>query len=247
MSTVLITRPKADAAEFAGALTQLGLRAEFFPTIEISLLSGWALPDLEHYDGLIYTSKNAARGFLSELLSRAPNLLARLRATNHYAIGTKTNLALQAYGIHSALCSEKGNASDLADLLTRTGIEGKRFLFLRGTRSLGVIPEAINDKGGKCEELVVYETRDFSLERAHALFSLLSRADVTWVAFFSPSAVQSFFKALPTTSPRLRQYIAVIGSTTKDAVERFGYTAHAMPEIPIAEALARTIAKITSP
>ncbi|MGQ9805523.1 MAG: uroporphyrinogen-III synthase [Chlorobiales bacterium] len=246
MPTVLITRPKADAAEFADALTQLGLRAEFFPTIEISLLSGWALPNLEGYDGLIYTSANAVRYFLSEFLSRAPKQFARLRAMSHYAVGVKTNRALQEYGIDSALYSDKGNAEDLVELLKRIGIKGKRFLFLRGTRSLGTISEALKKHGGGCEELVVYATHDLSDEASGVLPRLLSREDITWIAFFSPSAVQSFFKALPTTSPRLRQYIAVIGSTTKDAVERFGYTAHAMPEIPTAEALARTIAKITS-
>ncbi len=160
MPTVLITRPKADAEAFVTALAAYGLRAEFFPTIEIFPLSTWALPDLKGFDGLIYTSANAVRCFLSELLSRAPNLFAQVRAMNHYAVGVKTNRALQEYGIDSALYSDKGNAEDLVEILKRFGIQGKRFLFLRGSRSLGTVPEAIQKYGGKCEELIVYETRD---------------------------------------------------------------------------------------
>ncbi len=243
MSTVLITRPKADSEAFAKALMHYGLRTEFFPTIEIVPLSNWALPNLACYDALIYTSANAVRCFLSELLSRAPNLFAPLRAMNHYAVGTKTNQALQAYGIDSALYSDKGSAEDLVALLKRFGIQDKRFLFLRGSRSLGTIPEAIKKHGGSCEELTVYETRDLSDEVAGALPTLLSRNDVTWIAFFSPSAVQGFFNALPSNLPPLRQRIAAIGRTTKDAVERFGYCVQAMPEVPTAEALAESIAR----
>ncbi|MFQ3598404.1 MAG: uroporphyrinogen-III synthase [Chloroherpetonaceae bacterium] len=247
MSTVLITRPKADAEAFATALAHYGLRAEFFPMIEIVPLSDWALPNLAGYDALIYTSANAVRCFLSELLARAPDLFAKLRALNHYAVGVKTNRALQEYGIDSALYSDKGNAEDLVELLRRFGIKGKRFLFLRGSRSLGIVPEAIKKYGGSCEELIVYETRDLSEEKARDLPTLLLRDDVTWIAFFSPSAVQGFFKSLPSELLPLRQRLAAIGNTTKEAVEHFGFSVQAVPDVPTAEALAHTIAKFTSP
>ncbi|MFN3562501.1 MAG: uroporphyrinogen-III synthase [Chloroherpetonaceae bacterium] len=245
MTTVLITRPKADAVAFATALAQYGFSAEYFPTIEIVPLSGWALPNLEGYDGLIFTSANAVRGFLSEFLSRAPKQFARLRATNHYAVGIKTNQALQEYGIDSTLYSDKGNAADLADLLRQIGIRGKRFLFLRGTRSLGTIAEFITTHGGTCDELTVYETRTLSSEALHELSLLLSRVDITWVTFFSPSAAQAFFNLLPKDSAPLRQKIAVIGSTTKEAVLSLGFSVHAMPDVPTAEALAKVIASVT--
>ncbi len=246
MPTVLITRPKADASEFANALAQHGLRAEFFPTIEIAPITDWVLPTLEHYDGLIFTSANAVRHFISPLLSRAPNRFARLRAMNHYAVGIKTYRALQEYGIDSVLYSDKGNAEDLAELIRREGIEGKRFLFLRGTRSLGTIPDAIQKHGGTCDELVVYQTSDLSPEASQRLSELLARDDVTWVTFFSPSAAQAFFNALPSASLLLRVRIAVIGNTTKAAVEALGFRVDAIAPVPTAEALARTIATFTS-
>ncbi len=247
MPTVLITRPKADAAEFADALAQHGLRAEFFPTIDIVPITDWALPTLEHYDGLIFTSANAVRHFISPLLSREPKRFARLRAMHHYAVGTKTHRALQEYGIDSVLYSDKGNAEDLAELIRREGIEGKRFLFLRGTRSLGTIPNAIKKHGGTCDELVVYQTSDLTPEASQRLSELLSRNDVTWVAFFSPSAAQAFFNALPSTSLISQMRIAVIGNTTKEAVEALGFRVDAVAPVPTAEALAQTIATFTSP
>jgi uroporphyrinogen-III synthase len=247
MLTVLITRPKADAAEFADALAKHGLRAEFFPTIEIAPITDWTLPTLEDYDGLIFTSANAVRHFISPLLSREPKRFARLRAMHHYAVGLKTHRALQEYGIDSVLYSDKGNAEDLAELIQREGIEGKRFLFLRGTRSLGVIPDAIKKHGGMCDELIVYQTSDLSPEHAQRISELLSRDDVTWITFFSPSAVRAFFNALPNASLPLRMRIAVIGNTTKEAVESLGFGVDAVAPVPTAEALARTIASFTSP
>ena len=247
MTTVLITRPKADATAFATALAQYGLGAEYFPTIEIVPLSGWALPNLEIYDGLIFTSANAVHHFLTPFLSRMPKCFATLRAMNHYAVGIKTNQSLQEYGIDSTLYSDKGNAADLADLLRQMGIRGKRFLFVRGTRSLGIIPNAIQKHGGTCDELIVYETRTLSSEASHALPLLLSREDITWIAFFSPSAAEAFFNLLPKDSLPLRQHIAVIGNTTKEAALSLGFSVRAVPEIPTAEALAKAIASITSP
>ncbi len=246
MPTVLITRPKTDASEFANALAQHGLRAEFFPTIDIVPITDWVLPTLEHYDGLIFTSANAVRHFISPLLSRAPNRFARLRAMNHYAVGIKTHRALQEYDIDSVLYSDKGNAEDLAELIRREGIEGKRFLFLRGTRSLGTIPDVIQKHGGTCDELVVYQTNDLSPEASQQLSELLARDDVTWVTFFSPSAAQAFFNALPSASLPLRVRIAVIGNTTKAAVEALGFRVDAVAPVPTAEALAHTIATFTS-
>jgi uroporphyrinogen-III synthase len=247
MTTVLITRPKSEAAEFADALALYGLCAEFFPTIEIVPLSGWTLPNLEVYDGLIYTSANAVRCFLSESLRHAPKEFARLRAMSHYAVGTKTNQALQEYGIDSTLYSDKGHAVDLADLLGQAGIRSKRFLFLRGTRSLGTIPEFITKHGGICDELIVYETRNLSLEASDKLSLLLSREDITWIAFFSPSAAEAFFNLLPKDSFPLRQHIAVIGNTTKEAALSLGFSVRAVPEVPTAEALAKAIVSVTSP
>ncbi len=247
MTTVLITRPKADAIAFATALAQYGFGAEYFPTIDIVPLSNWALPNLEGYDGLIFTSANAVHHFFTPFLSRMPKGFATLRAMNHYAVGIKTHHALQEYGIDSALYSDKGHAADLADLLRQIGICGKRFLFVRGTRSLGTIPNAIQKHGGTCDELVVYETRPFSSEASHDLCLLLSREDITWISFFSPSAVQAFFNLLPKDALPLRQHIAVIGSTTKDAALSLGFSVRAVPEIPTAEALAKAIASVTSP
>jgi uroporphyrinogen-III synthase len=247
MPTVLITRPKADAAEFADALAKHGLRAEFFPTIEIVPLTDWVLPDLEHYHGLIFTSANAVRHFISPLLSHEPKCFARLRAMNHYAVGIKTHRALQEYGIDSVLYSDKGNAEDLAELIRREGIQGKRFLFLHGTRSLGVIPDAITKHGGTCDELTVYQTNDLSPEASQRLSELLSCDDVIWVTFFSPSAAQAFFNALPSASLASRMRIAVIGNTTKEAVEALGFRVDAVAPVPTAEALAHTIATFTSP
>ncbi len=247
MSIVLITRPKADALEFAHALAKYGLGAEFFPTIEIQPVTDWALPNLECYHGLIFSSANAVRHFISPLLSHEPKCFARLRAMKHYAVGIKTHRTLQEYGIDSVLYSDKGNAEGLAELIRREGIQGKRFLFLRGTRSLGTIPHAIKMHGGICDELTVYQTHDLALDASQRLSELLSRHDVTWVAFFSPSAAQAFFRALPSACLPLRVRIAVIGHTTQAAVEALGFRVDAVSPVPTAEALAQMIANFTSP
>jgi uroporphyrinogen-III synthase len=98
-----------------------------------------------------------------------------------------------------------------------------------------------------CDELIVYQTSDLAPEDAKRLSDVLSCDVVTWVAFFSPSAVRAFFNALPNVSLPLRLHIAVIGNTTKEAVEALGFRVDVVSPVPTAEALAQAIANFTSP
>lgn len=241
MPAVLITRE--DATDFALALAQRGYQTEHFPTIAIAPLSDWQTPDLARYDALIFTSANAVRCFAPAFLARLPNALSALRQTPRYAVGEKTLRALRELGIENARRAEKDNADALAQRLKRDGISGKRFLFIRGNRARDVIPTFIAQNGGVCDELIVYETLDAASREPERLARLLNRDDLEWIAFFSPSAAESLFKALKGGAFPSRLKIAVIGETTKTAVEALGWRVDAIAATPSAEALAEAIAK----
>src|ERR1043166_775774 len=70
--TVMITRARAQAAEFAAALEAAGARVVACPTIEIVAPESYAeldeaIENLFGYDWLVFTSANAVEHFLRRL------------------------------------------------------------------------------------------------------------------------------------------------------------------------------------
>ena len=72
MKTVLVTRPKDQAASFVKELEQYGLSSFVFPTIEIRPVSGWKVPELSDFDGVFFTSPNSVSFFMERLLLESP-------------------------------------------------------------------------------------------------------------------------------------------------------------------------------
>src|SRR5918998_783500 len=79
--TVLITRARRQAAEFAGELERMGARVVECPTIEIVEPESYAaldraVEDLFGYDWIIFTSANGVEHFISRLELRGADVSA---------------------------------------------------------------------------------------------------------------------------------------------------------------------------
>src|SRR5687768_1142825 len=96
MKRILITRPRAQADDFAEKLRLAGFEPIFFPVIEIEPIENnvaleRALSKLECYDWLVFTSVNAVDVVAGQL--------PKAQLPQVAAIGPKTAEALQAQGI----------------------------------------------------------------------------------------------------------------------------------------------------
>ena len=96
MKRILITRPRAQADDFAHNLRAAGFEPIFFPVIEIQPIENnvaleRALSKLGCYDWLVFTSVNAVQVVCSQLPNESMPQVA--------AIGPKTADALKARGI----------------------------------------------------------------------------------------------------------------------------------------------------
>jgi uroporphyrinogen III methyltransferase / synthase len=102
MTRVVITRPKAQAAQFAQSMQKAGLKPVFFPVIQIrppldTRALDEALQRLEEYDWLVLTSVNGVTGVWTRLDKLGIRTLpARLKVA---AIGPKTASALEERGV----------------------------------------------------------------------------------------------------------------------------------------------------
>ena len=243
MKTVLVTRPKDQAASFVQKLEQYGLNSIVFPTIEIRPVSGWKVPDLTQFDGLFFTSPNSVSFFMERLLRESPEELKNLQQLKVWAVGKTTSADLAVHGVTTEPIPKIADAVTLMEEIDSSTIAGHSFLFLRGSLSLGTIPEVINKRGGSCVELTVYENLPPSLEESSKIKSLLEKGELSCLSFTSPSTAVNFFEAMGTTALPPGVQIAAIGTTTANALIKLGIDVDIIPESFDAPGFAKAIAE----
>ena len=243
MNTVLVTRPKDQAASFVRILEGYGLNSVVFPTIEIRPVPGWSVPDLAQFDGFFFTSTNSINFFLEKLLLEAPEKLKNLRARKVWAVGKTTAQDLAKHGIETETIAKVADAVTMMEEIASETITGHTFLFLRGSLSLGTIPEVITKRGGRCVELTVYENLPPSLEEITKVKTLLEQGALSCLSFTSPSTAINFFEAMGTTILPKGVKVAAIGTTTAKALEKLGVHVDIIPESFDAPGFARAIAE----
>ncbi|NTW49925.1 MAG: uroporphyrinogen-III synthase [Chlorobiales bacterium] len=244
MKTVLITRPKDQAGALMSALEQLGLRYELFPTIEIAPVSGWSCPSIESYSGIFFTSVNAARYFMAPLQRQWPEAVEAMKKVKNYAVGKKTAETLKPYGLTVEPLPQQAYGSELVAMLKPEEVNGNKYLFIRGSLSLGIVPAEIGKLGGTCDEVTVYENRppDKTPEEKARIKSLLDQGEIDCIVFTSPSTVTNFFQILGISSLPPKVKVASIGDTTSAALQEFDLETNIRPSYSSGEDLADAIA-----
>jgi uroporphyrinogen-III synthase len=232
MKRILITRPRAQALEFAENLRSAGLEPIFFPVIEIRPIENnraldQALAKLECYDWIVFTSVNAV-DVLFERFSSV--LLEEGVGVKFAAIGPKTAEALQARGIAVDFVPDEYVAESILPGLG--DIRGKWVLLPRAEIARKALPEAIAEAGGIPHEIGVYKTLPVQPD-PEGLAALKSGVD--WITFTSPSTVQNFVAILRHQKMDPLQLagkpkIACIGPITERAAREEGFEVNVVAE-----------------
>jgi uroporphyrinogen-III synthase len=184
MKRILITRPRAQADDFAEKLRAAGSEPIFFPVIEIqpienNLALERALSKIECYDWLVFTSVNAVDVVFRQLQNVPLPSVA--------AIGPKTAQALQSYGIKPDFVPQEYVAEAILPGLG--DLRGKWVLLPRAEIARKALPEAICEAGGVPHEIAVYKTLPVQPD-PEWITALQAGVDV--VTLTSPSTVQNF-------------------------------------------------------
>jgi uroporphyrinogen-III synthase len=243
MKTVLVTRPKQQAASFVKELEKYGLNSFVFPTIEIRPVSGWKVPDLTEFDGVFFTSPNSVEFFMARLLKESPEELQNLKKLKVWAVGKTTSGDLAEHGVTTQPIPKIADAVTLMEEIGSEAIAGRTFLFLRGSLSLGTIPEVIGKRGGTCVELTVYDNIPPSLEETAKVKALLENGGLSCLSFTSPSTAINFFEAMHSTALPPGVLVAAIGTTTATALRKLGLQVDIIPETFDGPCFAQAIAK----
>ncbi len=251
--TIVITRARAQAAEFAATLEAAGARVVACPTIEIVEPEDYApldqaLANLFGYDWLVFTSVNGVDFFLRRLATLAHDV-SELDEVRVCAIGTATAERLREAHVHVDVVPEQFKAEGVfAALESYLGggaqFDRLNFLIPRAAVARDQLPQALVAAGARVDAVPAYRTvAPRTTERAR-LDALLVGGAVDCITFTSASTVRNFAQLFDT--PDLRSLlhgvrVACIGDITAHTATEHGLPIDIQPNEFTVPALARAI------
>jgi uroporphyrinogen III methyltransferase/synthase len=261
---ILVTREHSGGFE---TLEELGAEVLQFSTIENVPPESWddldkAIDHVDSYNWLIFTSANGVKYFFSRLFEKGVDV-RELKGLRICAIGTKTEAAINQFGIRVDLVPDEFRAEGLIDAFIRqrgaggidqgertsecqtlsaTPLRGIRFLLPRAEIAREVFPEKVRELGGIIDVPVAYRAikPDYHGKR---LKRFLKEGRITIATFTSAATFSNFREIMGEDADELLQNvaIAVIGPVTAKAIEKAGLKVHIMPKEATVEAMVEAI------
>ena len=250
--SVLVTRPKDQAAEFSARLTALGARVIELPLIEIR-------PALDHgalelaaassgqYDWVVFTSVNAVDAFMRALAALSQDARA-LGGVRLCAVGPATAARLASYHLLVDLVPQEYHAEGaFAALEAQGSLAGRTLLLPKGDLGRDVLAERLREAGAFVTEVTAYRTvaREALGDDEPDVYRMLLDGTLDCVSFTSGSAVRTFvtlFGEDAAADLLRRTAVASIGPATTDVAASLGIAVSIQPAQHTTPALADAIA-----
>lgn len=232
--TIVITRARVQADEFATQLEKYGARVISCPTIEIVEPENYemldeAIDNLYGYDWVIFTSVNGVNYFFRRIAERG-HVSHELDDLRVCAIGESTATTLRDLQVHVDVVPEQFQAEGvftaLKDYLGNVeAFRSLNFLMPRAAAARDYLPLALEEVGARVDVVPTYQTvrpRSSELGRVAALFE---GGAIDCIAFSSSSSVTNFAQLFDTSelgSMLKGVTVACIGEITASTARQFG-------------------------
>jgi uroporphyrinogen III methyltransferase/synthase len=225
---ILVCRPRAQAAELAQRLEDLGAVPVILPVVEIRPPRDWDLVDaaierLGEFQWLVFTSANGVHSFLNRLLNGGHDLRA-LGPLRLAAIGPATAAALREFHLKADVVPEEYRSESLAATLLPHVAEC-RVLLARADRGRELLFEELKAVG-RVEQIAVYRQVDVR-EADPAILDELRRGEIDDVVLTSSNIARALAHVLDDESQaRLRSgHIRVISISpvTSATIQELGW------------------------
>ncbi len=249
--TVVVTRSRETAPEFASALRRLGAEVVEFPVIETAPPTSYAAldraiarlsaPARNSFDWIIFTSAMGVESFVERLKSRGRDIRELGRASIA-AIGPATAARLADYALRAAAVPAEYRAEQIIPAIGVRRIRGKRFLIPRAEVAREALPEILRAKGAKEVEVApAYRTVKPRGARVERMRQLIAAGSIDLVTFTSSSTVTNFCDLVGAPASRLKA--AVIGPITAATAQQRGFEVIVTPPKYTIPALTTAIAE----
>ncbi len=216
---ILVTRPRAQAAELCDKLAAQGAMSIVFPTIEIAPLADYtaldrAIRQLAQYQWLIFTSVNGVKAFWDRLDVVGAGLSPTQRVA---AIGPATASALQRHDVNVTLIPDEYVAEAIIESIG--GVQGQRILLPRADIAREALAVELQKRGAIVDEITAYRTLPAQPD-PNGLIEL--RRGIDAIAFTSSSTVRNFVALVGRDSIPSQAIIACIGPITANTARELG-------------------------
>jgi uroporphyrinogen-III synthase len=230
---VLVTRAQHQSAAICARIRAYGGEAVHVPLIayrQVPLSQeerrNW-LEAVQQADWVILTSRNSLDYFMSLLDHRD-----RLNGVRLAVVGKKTGERLKTYGLHADFIPETFTVQGLLKAFSGGRLQAGTVAVPLGLLSDTTWLERLRSLGIRVTSCVIYQTvADISSQ--HHLEKIIEPGYLSAITFASPSAVRFFTELLTEREWRgamKKCTIAVIGSTTAQALKSLGYSPDVTPE-----------------
>jgi uroporphyrinogen-III synthase len=215
--TILVVR---NFDNFSRILTGKGFSIINCPTIETTerenSLDESANFSALDYDGIFLTSRRATEIAEREIFSKK-NYRGKV-----YVLGKSSFDLLKDKELRLFFDESANTAAEMLEKIPLENLRGKRFLFIRGAKSLGTVREFLKEIA-TLDERIVYETRARAVDETLKIEieKKLENGEIEAACFFSPSGAESFLAQFGAAALK-RTKIAVIGKTTAGFFARQG-------------------------
>lgn len=217
MKAVLVIREEDD---FSRILAANGFEVLNLPLIETKILddlSGFEekLAEIENYDGVFITSSKAARIFAEKSREKKAAFGGKV-----YVLGSRSYQILKTENLELVYEESANTAREMLKKIAPESLKDKRLLFVRGEKSMRVIPEFLA-KIAAIDEVNVYETLmvKAGINQLNFLHDKFKKREIVCACFFSPSAAESFIEQFGKHILHQTK-IAAIGKTTAQFIEQ---------------------------
>ena len=226
--TILVTRARAQASEFAATLEGLGAEVIQAPTICIESRADTpamrqCVREAYRADWLVFTSVNGVDAFVEALRLEDLDIRA-LGAARIAAIGPATAERLRELCLRIDLMPERFVAEALLEALdAQEDLRGQRVVLPRAAIARPALADGLRERGAETIEVAAYDTVREPLDAG--VVERLRRGAVDLVTFTSSSTVRNFAEALPADErqPVLHEVRAAsIGPITSETLREFG-------------------------
>lgn len=234
-SAILVIR-KFD--RFSSLLVENGFNVINLPLIETVRAENLSeldekLSEIESYDGIFFTSKKAAEVFLERFDRESKTFNGKI-----FALATAKQM-LETAGFETVSVNEANTALEFISQIKIGDLKDKRFLFLKGNKSLRIIPEALQGIAD-VDEVMVYKNvkPEVDARLVVEIKEKFCRKEINFACFFSPSGVENFLEIFG--KDLLKEIkLAAIGRTTAGKVKETGLAASFISARATAEDFAR--------
>ncbi len=208
-----------------------------FPTIKIVPIN-FDYKNFENYDYYLFTSVNSVKFFFEKVRPE------KIKEKKVIAVGEKTANKLKEMGFEKILIPEEFRAEGVIKLIENNWnkFKNKSILVPRAKEGREILEKYFKNKNIRIDILPTYETIPNIPENAKEVENLFKNKDIKIVVFTSPSTFKNFLRIFDKKILENAK-IAVIGKTTKKAIEKEGLKVNLMPEKFTFEELSKLILK----